>query len=315
MKIRLGYVAIPLTLKDTYYFKTLTYTRYEKIGENNGNNILDNIILENLNSFKQILKYNYQNDIYFYRFSHNIIPLSTHNNVKYEFVEKFKEDWIQIGNLINNYKMRVDTHPDQFCVLNSIYPNVVKSSIEILNYNYEINKAMNIDSLMILHIGSSTNGKSEGIKRFKENFLNLNENIKKLIILENDDKIYNIKDVLNICEELNIPMVLDYLHYLCNNENEKLEDYLPRIINTWKNSNYNPKMHFSSSKNSKEKRSHSEYIDYNSFINFLNILKPLNTDIDIMLECKAKDEALFRLVRQLKFKTKLKFINNTTFVI
>lgn len=48
---------------------------------------------------------------------------------------------------------------------------------------------------------------------------------------------------------------------------------------------------------------HNNYINLVDFIEFLQILKPYNQDIDIMLECKAKDEALFRLVRQLKTKT------------
>ena len=34
-----------------------------------------------------------------------------------------------------------------------------------------------------------------------------------------------------------------------------------------------------------------------------------------MLECKAKDDALFRLVRELKYKTNYKFIDETTFIV
>ena len=60
-------------------------------------------------------------------------------------------------------------------------------------------------------------------------------------------------------------------------------------------------MHYSSPKSKKEKRAHHDYIDIDSFVKFLNKLKPLNQDIDIMIEAKAKDEALFRLVRQLKY--------------
>ena len=41
-------------------------------------------------------------------------------------------------------------------------------------------------------------------------------------------------------------------------------------------------------------------------ISFINEIKHLPFDIDIMLEAKAKDEALFRLIRQLKYKTDYK---------
>ena len=74
-------------------------------------------------------------------------------------------------------------------------------------------------------------------------------------------------------------------------------------------------MHFSSPKTKKEYRSHNDYINVDDFIEFINILKKYNKDIDIMLEAKAKDEALFRLVRELKYKTNYKFIDETTFII
>lgn len=110
-------------------------------------------------------------------------------------------------------------------------------------------------------------------------------------------------------------MVLDYHHYICNHEkNERLDKLLPRIIKTWENTNLNPKMHFSCSLNSKQKRNHSTYLNYNSFIKFLKLLKPLNTDIDVMLEAKGKDEALFRLVRQLKFYKDFK-VKGTTITL
>lgn len=65
----------------------------------------------------------------------------------------------------------------------------------------------------------------------------------------------------------------------------------------------------------KEYRSHSDYIDYNEFIKFLEQVKKYNKNIDIMLEAKAKDEAVFRLIRQLKYKTNYKFIDDTSFLV
>ena len=131
----------------------------------------------------------------------------------------------------------------------------------------------------------------------------------------NDDKIYNIKDVLYICKTLNIPMVLDYHHFICNNEGENINDYLLDIFNTWQNKT--PKIHFSTpkSKLKKEFRSHNDYIDCDDFISFINILKNINRDVDIMLEAKAKDDALFRLVRCLKYKTNYNFIDESSFYV
>ena len=167
---------------------------------------------------------------------------------------------------------------------------------------------MNIKTNMILHVGSNAFGKQNSIKRFINNFKLLDEESKKLIILENDDKIFNIKDTLEICKTLNIPMVLDYHHHICNNDNIKLQDYIKEIFKTWKNKT--PKIHLSSPKNQKEKRSHHDYIDIKDFLNLIQIIN-IKKDFDIMIEAKQKDIALFKLTRELKYND-FKFIDETT---
>ena len=131
--------------------------------------------------------------------------------------------------------------------------------------------------------------------------------------MENDDKIFNIVDCLNLCQKLNIPFVLDYHHHLCNNDGIRIDNYLKDIFNTWHSI---PKIHFSSPKNQtkKEIRSHHDYINVEDFIKFLDKIKYLDIDLDIMLEAKAKDEALFKLVRLLKYYD-YKFIDETTLLL
>ena len=314
MKIRLGYVAISKALDGITTSKTVTYTDYinkcytiEKIYD---------VINNNLNSLEKILIYNIRNNIHFYRLTSKLIPLATHEKVSFDYISNFKEKYNKLGKIIKENKIRVDLHPDQFAVLNSMNDEVYKNTIEILKYHYNILDALNIkNKVIILHVGSSACGKKASITRFINNFNKLPLNIRNTIALENDDKVFNIKDVLYICEKLNIPMVLDYHHYICNNEGENVQDYLERIVNTW--GKITPKFHFSSPKSmlKKEFRSHNDYINSDDFINFINILKKLDKDVDIMLEAKDKDDALFRLVRELKYKTNYKFIDETSFII
>ena len=222
----------------------------------------------------------------------------------------------KIGELIKNSNMRVDTHPDQYAVLNSTNKKIVDNTFEILEYHYKILNILNIEKpLIVLHVGSSQFGKKASITRFINNFNKLPNYIKEIIALENDDKVYNIKDVLYICNRLKIPMVLDYHHFICNNEGETLDEYFQSILNTW--DNMIPKIHFSTAKSKlkKEFRSHNDYINSDDFILFLNLIKKYNTDVDIMLEAKEKDFALFKLVRELKYKTNYKFIDDTTFIV
>ena len=316
MIIRLGYVANPITFDHLFtYGKTISFTNFSKLEASLAYKKRNQIINSNLNTLKMVLKFNLENEIFFYRITHNLIPLATHKELDSSYFSLYKETFLSIGKFIKDHKMRIDAHPDEFCVLNSVKEEVVEQSIRTLLFHQNLFKALDIPGLIILHIGSATLGKEAGINKFKEVFKTLNPDLQKMIILENDDKIYTVSDTLKLCEELKIPMVLDYHHYLCNKNNEKIEKYLLRICKTWDNSPFNPKMHFSSSKSKKEKRAHSTYLNFKDFLKFIAKIKDLPYDIDIMLECKGKEEGLFRLARQLSFFSTFKKINNSTFLI
>lgn len=314
MKVRLGYVALSKALDDVTTSSTITYTNY--INKNYNASKLLEITKNNLDSLYEIIKYNVKNNFHFYRLTSKLVPLATHDKVDFDYITPLLDEYKKIGKLINDNNIRVDTHPDQYAVLNSMDSKIVKNTVEILEYHYKIMDALGIkDKIIILHVGSSACGKKASITRFINNFNKLPDHIKKCIAVENDDKVYNIKDVLELCHKINVPMVLDYHHFICNNEKEDINDYLKEIIDTWDGKL--PKMHFSSpkSKLKKEFRSHSDYINKECFIKFINILKKQDKDIDIMLEAKAKDDAVSRLVRCLKYETNYKFLDETTFII
>lgn len=314
MKVRLGYVALSKALDDVTTSSTITYTNY--INKNYNTSKLLEITKNNLDSLYEIIKYNVKNNFHFYRLTSKLVPLATHDKIDFDYITPLLDEYKKIGKLINDNNIRVDTHPDQYAVLNSMDSKIVKNTVEILEYHYKIMDALGIkDKIIILHVGSSACGKKASITRFINNFNKLPDHIKKCIAVENDDKVYNIKDVLELCHKINVPMVLDYHHFICNNEKEDINDYLKEIIDTWDGKL--PKMHFSSpkSKLKKEFRSHSDYINKECFIKFINILKKQDKDIDIMLEAKAKDDAVSRLARYLKYKTNYKFLDETTFII
>lgn len=308
MKFRLGYVGMPLTLLDTYCH-TITYTNYKKLSDELKFQKLDDIIYRNLLNLEKVIDYNISNNIFFYRLTHSFLPLMTIEENHYNY-DKFEEIWFRIGKKIRDNNMRIDTHPDQFCLLNSKKDGVLENSINILKMNLFIFKKLGIPGKCILHIGCGKENKAESILLFKKNFLALPLELQELIVLENDDTVYTVTDVLNICLDLHIPMVLDYHHYNCHHlKNEKIKDLLPNICMTWNNTGLNPKVHFSSPKSLKEKRTHDFYIDYSHFIRFWNLLNEVFQEVDIMLECKGKDEALFRLCRQIVFYKEIALIS------
>lgn len=292
--IRLGYACICNSIND--HLHTITYTNYLK----DKTKIYD-IIKQNFNVLKKIITYNNKNNIHFYRLSSNFIPCASIINYDYQTI--FKKEFKEISKLING---RFDMHLSEYCILNSTNKEVVKRSIDEIKYHYKLLKNFKIEPTLVIHIGSKSFGKENSITRFINNFNKLPDYLKKSLIIENDDKVFNVEDTLKLCQKINRPMVLDVHHHYCNKSSKELSYYLNDIFKTW---NTTPKIHFSSPKNKKDFRAHNDYINSDDFIDFLKLI---NQDIDIMLETKAKDDALFRLVRELKYKTNYIFIDETT---
>lgn len=313
MKIRLGYACISKTLSNVTTSSTVTYTTFQKDKDYKK---IDTAIKSNLNALKEILTYNIKNNIHFFRLSSKLIPLATKSDVIFDYIDPYKDYYHSIAKIIKDNKLRIDFHPDEFCVLNSTKSEVVKNSIAILEYHYNLLKALEIkNKILVLHIGGNTFGKKNSISRFINNFNTLSKDIQESIAIENDDKIFNIRNCVYISKNINVPVILDYHHHICNHDELDINDYLKDILSSWHNTT--PKMHFSSPKNKTKKdfRSHNDYINVDDFINFIDLLKPFNHDVDIMIEAKAKDEALFRLVRELKYKTNYTFIDDTSFEV
>ena len=312
MKIRLGYACISDTLGMT---TSSTYT-YSSFCKENDFFKLDRIIQSNFFALENILLYNKKNNIHFYRLSSGLIPLATKKEVKFEYIKKYKLWYQKLSEIINEENMRVDFHPSEYCVLNSVRSEVVSSSIEILEYHYNLLENLNIkDKVLVVHVGSLEFGKNNAIARFCNTFLKLRKEIQNVLVIENDDKVFNIDDCIEIYKRIGVPIVFDYHHHVCNPGELKLEDALKYVLASWKDRV--PKMHFSSpkSKLKKEIRSHHEYINSIEFIKFIEILKKFDFDVDVMIEAKRKDEAMFRLIRELKYRKDYLFVDETTFIV
>lgn len=318
MIIRLGYVAIALNLGKVTSSSTLTYTRYLKLNKEDRLKKLKEVTYSNIEALEKILRYNIDNSIHFYRMTSNFIPLATHPDVMWDYLKYFKKDLEYIGKLIKDNNLRVDAHPDQFNVINSDRESVVENTLRTLNMQVDLFEAMNYEQgKLVIHIGGAEGGKDIALDRFINNLKNFPKRITDRLILENDDKTFNAKEVLQICEKTNLPMVFDIHHHNCNNCEEDIKSLLPQIFKTWEDEELVPKIHFSSPREFEKDRKHADYIDANRFLEFIYKAKEsVNKDFDIMIEAKKKDITLNILVKDLKKLTKdIKFIDSATLEI
>ncbi len=304
MKVRLGYVAIALKLEGVTTSSPVTYKRYSSIeSQQTRDEILKQVTQSNLVDLIKVLEYNIQNEIHFYRLTSKLVPLATHKDVLWDYEPAIKSLCQDAARLIKASNMRVDAHPDQFNVLNSVNPEVVKSTIQTLEHQLDLFRLFELEAgKLVLHVGGKAGGKEEALGRFIETFHTLSKPLREAIILENDDKTYTAQDVLSLCQTLHIPMVLDVHHHRCCHQGESLKTLLPAVFDTWQKECYPPKLHYSTPKTGGTDRRHSDYIAVDEFIDFIEQAIEFETDIDVMLEAKQKDLAIYQLVQELKQK-------------
>lgn len=318
MVIRLGYVAIALGLPKVTSSSNVTFTNYQKLNsEEKRITKLKQVTYSNMIDLKKILEYNVKNKIHFYRITSALVPLATHPEVNWDYRTLFESDFRIIGDYIKSNNMRVDTHPDQFNVINSINERVVENTKTNLWFHANLFKDLDYPlGKMVLHVGSGAGGKEVALERFEKNFKSYPLEIRSKIILENDDKTFTARETLELCKRLKIPMVLDVHHHVCNNEGEDLKELLSDIFATWSEEKLPAKLHFSSPKDTSTDRRHADFVDGEKFVDFIEICREFNTDIDIMIEAKMKDLALFYLVKYIKsIRKDWEWIDGSTFVL
>ncbi len=100
--------------------------------------LLKRVTQSNLIDLIKILKYNIENDIHFYRLTSKLIPLATHQDVVWNYSKVIQTECQEVAKLIKQSSMRVDAHPDQFNVLNSVNESVIESSIRTLEHQLDL---------------------------------------------------------------------------------------------------------------------------------------------------------------------------------
>ncbi len=287
--MRVGYACINMTLPSK--FKTCRL----KTVETEGIQKVKELSLHNLNETLRVIKWNIDHEIYFYRMSSDLIPFCTHPIMSWEWSKDEDVQHItnQIKELQKKHDLRLSVHPGQYTLLNSLNEEIIRKSIVDLAYHMTLLELTG-GSDMILHVGGAYGDKESAKKRFISSYKTLPENIKDVLRIENDDKIFTIEDVLELCRETGAAACFDIHHHICHHENDRdVKEIIDDVVDTWKNKNIIPKMHISSGKNAKTDRSHHTYIfeeDWNFFINKLN-----GHDVDVMVEAKMKEKAVLKI--------------------
>lgn len=279
--------------------KSLQYNQFLK-SKYSSQYILD-IWLHNILSLHSILERIHSEGIKVFRISSNLLPLFD-LNTELHYNQKIKQALFDVGKFANDNNIRLTTHPDQFVVLSSNREDVIANSIKILEYHAWIFDQMNLVSspYNCINIHGGTKGNSETLIN---SISKLPINVRSRLTLENDERSYNVKDLLEINKQTNVPIVFDSHHHNFNDAQLTVDQALELCITTW--GNIKPMTHLSNTApelcNSSfvDRRKHSNYVHYIPDIQLK--LNNSNT-IDIEFEFKMKNLAIFKAIKDFDIK-------------
>ncbi|KAG5935948.1 hypothetical protein E4U53_000320 [Claviceps sorghi] len=271
-----------------------------------GLKFVQNLGLENARDIVKMIRWNDKYGIKFMRLSSEMFPFASHEEHGYDL--SFAADVLRdAGKVASELGHRLTTHPGQFTQIGSPRKEVVAAAFRDLTYHDDmltrlcLADQLDRDAVMILHMGGTYGDKEATLDRFRTNYASLPAGVKKRLVLENDDVSWSVHELLPICEELNIPLVLDYHHHNIIFDPSLREGTLDimglydRIAATWSKKNITQKMHYSeptaSAVTPRDRRKHSSRV---------MTLPPCANDMDLMIEAKDKEQAVFELMRTFK---------------
>ncbi|KAH7169800.1 UV-endonuclease UvdE-domain-containing protein [Fusarium flagelliforme] len=304
---RLGYACLNTYLRNTnppvFSSRTCPLASILKRGQK----YVQELGLANARDIIKMIQWNHKYGINFMRLSSGVFPFASHEEYGYNLAPFAADVLAEAGKVAAELGHRLTMHPGQFTQIGSPRKEVVASSVRDLDYHDEmlsllkLPEQMDRDAVMVLHMGGVYGGKEATLNRFRENYAKLSDSVKRRLVLENDDVAWSVHDLLPICEELNIPLVLDYHHHNiifdpCLREGTKdIIGLYDRIKKTWTRKRITQKMHYNeqtaSAVSPRERRKHSARV---------KTLPPCDPDMDLMIEANDKEQAVFELMRTFK---------------
>jgi UV DNA damage endonuclease len=326
----IGYACDNLTLENVSTSRGVRKATWQK----KGLDTISNVAIQNVTDLRKIMYWNIENGYKFFRISSDLIPwvgfYEPHELKDWDAICTILKD---IGNIATENGIRLSFHPGQFCVLASPDPDVVDRAIVELNWNSKLFDLMGFVpshyNKINIHIGGAYGNKPAAMKRWIRGWKRLDDNTRKRVVVENDDKpsMYTVQDLYDgIHKQIGIPITFDFYHHSLNPGELTEQQALELAISTWP-SDVTPATHYSECRRDEQQRVIQEIFEKNN-INYDDlpewptfqklhneyqktkitahsdyIENEINTyghKIDVMVEAKAKNLATDRYIKMYK---------------
>lgn len=284
--MRIGYPCINLSLdcraSRTFRLAALSWER------------LRETVAGNLACLEEMVHWNAERGLLFLRITSDLIPFASHPENRFPWDQEFSEDFARIGALVRRYGMRISMHPGQYTVLNSPRQETVAAAIADLAYHTRVLDRMGLDrtAKVQIHLGGLYGDKEAALERFIRVAHRLDPAIRARLVVENDERLFNLDDCLAVSRETGLPVLLDVFHREVYPDGRTLPEALAAAAATWGPEDGPPMVDYSSPLPGGRPGSHAHTLDEAHFRRFLAESRP--HDFDLMLEVKDKERSALR---------------------
>jgi UV DNA damage endonuclease len=299
--IRLGYACINTELQAEKPRVTCNRGMIKRTFKSKGLPYTSQLTLQNIQDLKRHIIWNHQHGIEVFRITSCLIPWGS------EFQMESLPDFADIANeladagkLARQFGQRLSFHPGPFNILTSPREHVVQNCYKDLEVHGKIFDLMGMPrdhwSKINIHIGASYGDRPSALDRWCQNFHGLSDAVKSRLTVENDDKanLYSTKMLYDsVHKRLGIPLVFDSHHFTLGPQDSTYQEAIDMAVSTWP-TDIRPTCHHSNSKKKYEDHTapppaHSKWY-YEPFVDG-------GHDVDVVLECKMKEQALFKYLK------------------
>jgi UV DNA damage endonuclease len=256
-----------------------------------------------------------------YRMSSSTVPYGTHPDLPQldgrRQIEDCSQQLARLGARARALGLRLSTHPGQYTVINAPDAELAASSRLDLEQDALLLDAlgMGAEAVVVVHVGGAYGDRPAALDRWARSFERLSERAQRRVVVEHDERLFDLSDVLALHRRTGVRVVYDHHHHRCNRAPAHADaaDALAAACATWP-PGQRPKVHLSSPRTelrTVRRRAGGrvrerlvaprldQHADFVTPWDLAELLAAAPGPLDVMLEAKAKDLALLALREQL----------------
>ena len=253
-------------------------------------------------------------DVRVYRMSSSTVPYGTHPDLPQLDYRRQIHDCAAgleaLGAKAKTLGLRLSTHPGQYTVLSSPDDEVARKALLDVEQDALLLDTLGVgpEGVVVVHVGGAYGDRKTALERWARSFDRLSEAAQTRLVVEHDERSFDLSDVLRLHAATGVRVVFDLHHHRCNPgaDWEGIAEPLSAALDTWP-TGVRPKVHVSSPRTEPRQVGGrlrppllDQHADYVSPWDVLALVEAADRPLDVMVEAKAKDLAVLWLRRALE---------------